>query len=101
MMRMMHRDETKEGAVRFSFDPLETLQEPLTEGWIPGAPEGYIPEPYEDPEIYETDTYAVDDKEEFYNYPTTCKHCGTRFIAYSPDTELVHRFCPGCGKELT
>ena len=48
----MHPDETEEGTVRFSFDPLETLQEPLTEGCIPGAPEGYIPEPYEDPDIY-------------------------------------------------
>jgi len=89
---------------------------PLTEGEIPQRRymdkegnmhyEDVVPDPdYVDPEIREEDKFLVWDKEEFYDYVTHCKHCGTEFIAYAsvPGNklfDLVRNYCPGCGKRL-
>lgn len=61
----------------------------------------YYPEPveYVDPEIREEDEYAVEDKEEFYDYVTVCSSCGTKFIAREAG-DIVRNYCPGCGKRL-
>ena len=80
---------------------------PLVEGkcppeYDPEKKEWYYPEPnwdYKDPEIYETETYKVEDKEEYYGYPTICKACGTEFQAYQ-GAEKIRNFCPGCGRKL-
>ena len=83
---------------------------PLVEGKCPpitrmredGQYESCYPEPdpdYKDPEIRETDTYRITDKEEFYNYMTVCNACGAEFIAYQ-DGLLVRNYCPFCGKRL-
>lgn len=94
----------KDGVFRFATFRKPML--PLVEGKCPPEQDEdgnwYYPEPveYNDPEIMETDSYSVDDKEEFYDYQTTCKNCGTRFIARDPNEELVRNFCPGCGKKL-
>ena len=82
---------------------------PLVEGKCPPAFDEngncYYPEPnydYVDPEIREEENFSVKDKEEFYNYPTTCKACGTYFIAYTgTERELIRNYCPGCGSKLT
>ena len=55
---------------------------------------------WKDPEIYSTDTYAQEEKEEFYDYPTRCLKCGTMFIAYDAGGERRINFCPCCGKRL-
>ena len=63
----------------------------------------YYPEPdpdYEDPEMIETETYYLADKEEYYYYPTVCKGCGTQFQAYGKDNKNIRNYCPGCGKRL-
>ena len=54
-----------------------------------------------DREIYETETYWQEQKDEFYDYVIRCKKCGTEFIAYSANTKKIMNFCPGCGKNLT
>ena len=54
---------------------------------------------YVDPEIKEFDMYRIEDVEEFYDYVTVCKNCGTRFIAYQ-EHDLILKFCPGCGGRL-
>ena len=83
---------------------------PLVEGKCPpitrmmedGQFESCYPEPdpdYEDPEIRETDTYIITDKEEFYDYLIVCKACGTEFMAYQ-DGLPVRNYCPFCGKRL-
>ena len=80
---------------------------PLQEGKCPPVfdkerEEWYYPEPeeYDDPEIVDEKEYRVDDKDEFYDYSTVCKSCGTQFIAYSETRELIRNYCPGCGKCL-
>ena len=60
-----------------------------------------VPDPdYVDEEIYETETYCHEDKDEFWGYVTRCKKCRTRFQAYDIDWESVNRYCPGCGAKL-
>ena len=81
---------------------------PLEEGKCPPVydkekKEWIYPEPdpeYKDPQITETGTYSIEDKDEFYNYVTRCKACGTKFIAYDESYKLIGNYCPGCGKEL-
>lgn len=54
-------------------------------------------------QIPETDTYYLSGKEEYYDFETVCKACGTQFIAYTGEgieTKAVRNFCPGCGKKL-
>ena len=53
----------------------------------------------DEPEVMETDTYVIDGGEEYYDYVTKCKACGTQFIAYDEDG-LTRNYCPGCGKQL-
>ena len=61
-----------------------------------------IPNPdYVDDEIYETDTYYHEDKDEFWGYVTRCKKCGTAFQAIDSNHNDVNRYCPGCGAKLT
>ena len=82
---------------------------PLVEGKLPPVYDEeqgkYVyPEPdpdYEDPELTETDTYEIEDKEEFYGYVTSCKTCGTKFQAYDENGEAVRNYCPCCGEKLT
>ena len=65
--------------------------------------ETFYPEPdedYEDPEIYETETYSQEDKDEFYDYVTRCKKCWTEFIAYDKNGERTMKYCPECGARL-
>lgn len=69
--------------------------------------EGDLPEEADIKEAWdgqepETDTYYMEGKEEYYDYETVCKACGTRFMAYKDDKEWerVRNFCPGCGKKL-
>ena len=81
---------------------------PLVEGKCPPVydaekKEWYYPEPdpdYKDPELIETDTYRIEDKEEYWNYETVCKSCGTRFIAYGEEWDTIRNYCPGCGQKL-
>ena len=86
------------------------LRLPLVEGKCPpttrmnenGQLESYYPEEdpdYVDPEIRETDTYMITDKEEFYDYLIVCKACETEFIAYH-DMLPARNYCPFCGKRL-
>lgn len=54
-------------------------------------------------ETPETDTYYLSGKEEYYDFETVCKACGTQFMAYAGEgieTKAVRNFCPGCGKKL-
>lgn len=87
---------------------------PVVEGKYPPLHEMYFengewkhrwhyPEPdpdYKDPEMIETDTYYLADKEEYYYYPTVCKACGTQFQAHDKEEKNVRNYCPGCGKRL-
>ena len=59
----------------------------------------YDPE-YVDPEVYETETYSQEDKDEMYDYMIRCKACRTEFIAYDIDGNKILNYCPGCGKKL-
>ncbi len=60
-----------------------------------------VPTPdYEDPEIYETETYSQEEKDEWYAYVTRCKKCNTEFMAYDDSGERIIKFCPGCGEKL-
>lgn len=86
---------------------------PLVEGKLPPVHrimwndgsfrhEWYYPDPKEDwkdPEIYETDNYRQEDKDEFYDYVTVCKACQTKFIAYKAGEKTMN-YCPCCGKQL-
>lgn len=87
------------------FEQLLNLRLPLIEGKCPPIIEGgkwIYPEPDNspDPNIAEYDTYGIEDKDEFYNYVTVCKKCGTRFIAYSDSGDEERSYCPGCGRRL-
>ena len=84
---------------------------PLTEGKCPpitrvginGEIESCYPIPdpdYVDEEIYETETYSHEDKDEYYGYVTRCKKCGTRFQAFDFDWGSINNYCPGCGERL-
>ena len=97
------------GKIEISLMPL-----PLVEGKLPPVHryslhegqfrhEWYYPEPdteWEDPEIYETEKYRQEDKEEYYDYETVCKTCGTRFIAYNNAGKRAMKYCPFCGVNL-
>lgn len=86
-------------------------EEPLQEGKVPKSyvrihgdiyecvPDEWDIDPYDEME-HETETYIIKDSEEYYDYVTKCKHCGTVFIAYDEDG-LTRNYCPGCGKRLT
>ena len=67
-----------------------------------GTWESYYPEPTNEPDenITETETYAIEDKEEFYDYVTKCKKCGTEFIAYFNTSTRTNNYCPHCGGKL-
>ena len=69
------------------------------EGQIESCYPEYDPD-WQDPEIFETDTFFQEEKDEFYDYVTRCKKCRTEFIAYNVDGNRVMKFCPGCGKTL-
>ena len=79
---------------------------PLCEGMCPPCVDedgnAFYPEPSNepDPEIMETEKYAIEDKDEFYDYVTKCKSCGVEFIALIEKHILVRNFCPNCGKAL-
>ena len=82
---------------------------PLMEGERPGAlyydEEGNLqrrelPE-YEPYEPVVTEKYVINDKEEFYDYMTTCKQCGADFMAYDSSGNAVRNYCPCCGERLT
>ena len=90
-------------------------REPLREGCVPKDyginREGklceiiYEPEDYKpDPEIVDTETYYTSGREEYWDYETTCKACGTKFMAYGGGNlkgyEPVRNYCPGCGRKL-
>ena len=98
--------EQDESTGEYRFKRLPEVELPLVEDKCPPVVDengnAYYPEPSneEDPEIMETEKYAIMDKEEYYNYVTGCNACGTTFIAYTDDTELVRNYCPGCGKKL-
>lgn len=47
----------------------------------------------------ETDTYELEEKDEFYDFITYCKACNTEFIAYGTQ-RLIRNYCPGCGRQL-
>lgn len=51
-------------------------------------------------QIPETDTYELEDKDEFYDFITCCKACSTEFIAYGRNQNPIRNYCPGCGKQL-
>ena len=54
-----------------------------------------------DGETPETDTYYLEGREEYWDFETICKACGTRFMAYdTKHKERVRNYCPGCGKKL-
>lgn len=90
------------------WNPFHYNKLPLVEGKCPPIydaekNEYYYPEPdpdYKDPEMIETDTYYLADKEEYYYYPTVCKGCGTQFQAYDRDNQNIRNYCPGCGNRL-
>ena len=91
--------------MEFSKTPLPLIEGkfPPVSMWMNGEFVYYYPEPdedYQDPEIREEEKYRVNDKEEFYNYTTTCLKCGTEFIAYGDKDTLIRNFCPGCGERL-
>ena len=75
---------------------------PITRVGTDGRLESCYPEydpDYVDPEIRETEDCRIADKEEFYDYVTVCKKCGTEFIAYSTG-KLVRNYCPCCGERI-
>ena len=60
-----------------------------------------VPDPdYKDEEIYETDTYYHEDKDEFWGYVTRCKKCRTEFQAFDVNGDSIINYCPGCGAKL-
>ena len=89
--------------------PFDNIRLPLVEGKLPPAydeekGEYVYPEPdpdYEDEEMFETDTFEVIDKDEYWGYPTMCKKCGTEFQAYDTNGVVTRNYCPGCGEKLT
>ena len=69
--------------------------------WDPEKKEWLYPEPveiYKDPEMIETDSFIVLDKDEYWGYPTQCKKCGAEFQAYDKQGERIRNYCPGCGE---
>ena len=47
-----------------------------------------------------TDTYIIEDKNEYYDYETICMACEGTFIAYDKDGHTVRNYCPCCGAKL-
>jgi hypothetical protein len=77
---------------------------PISRMGIDGQIESCYPEPTPekpDPEMIETDTFAVTGKEEYWDYETICRKCKTVFIAYDAyHRGRIRNYCPGCGMKL-
>ena len=92
-----HREALTEGEVPKSYhverdkDGNERLYEIVLE------PEDYNTD---DDIVRDTETYYLDDEEEYWGFQTVCKACGAKFQAYDSSWHPIRNYCPGCGKKL-